>query len=110
MSKFIILSVLIVGCAAQAQPDPIEPQPIKAADNSPYFGEGQDQGIPCPSPLTFTVIVDGKEVEKTYYPPCHSDNGYRKPISDDPWNEDGSKSHSVIPSPVPVPEPIPEPR
>lgn len=107
MLKLLLISVLVVGCAAETTA-PVPTEPVKPNENNMAPNSG-NHTIPCPSPLTFTIIRDGKEVVNTYHFPCSygdDDPLYKRPVSDGPWDEDGSKNgggNNPFPNPGPDP-------
>jgi hypothetical protein len=111
MCKFLLMAVLAMGCAAEVQP---ETKP----ENEP-FHSNVDPGAmapiqtstPCPPPMIFMVVENGKVDARIVYLPCAPSKEAlpewrKRMISDKPEN-DGQEIPSSSPNPFHVPQPGP---
>lgn len=110
-SLFILcLAVAASGCSAEI----IATDKEHTANDSAEYSlppRGVDHGFPCPSPLVFTVVINGKEEVKVMHFPCTAPMPKLSPASDPPgWGTDDQSNHyNNIPWHEPQHDPVVDP-
>lgn len=106
-SLFALCLTVILGCSAEVNLTDQDHTKIDSNDNS-LPPNGTDQGMPCPAPLVFHLLINGKEEVRVMNFPCSSPTPNTSPASDPPgWGSDDQSSHSN--SNIPMHEPRHDP-
>ena len=110
--SFLMIAI-VCGCSAESS-DPQPKQVVTPSNNELGPSDGDKGGLPCPPPLVFTVIRDGKEVQVVYDLPCAAPEPKTSLATDPPgWEVNGNSNHDQLPGftgtlPVsPIIDPVP---
>jgi len=95
----LVFTTMVLGCAAEAEVIEKPAEAVMPSEHS-YPSQNNAPGITCPTPLVFTIMVNGKDEKKIFYPPCYTPTVSTSKATDPPgWGENGSLNDSFKSNP-----------
>lgn len=97
MKQLVVLAFIsmALGCAVEAEIPEKAAEPT-VSNQHPYPSQNDGSGPSCPPPMIFTTIINGKEEQKIFYPPCFAPTVGTSKASDPPgWGPNTSPSEDI---------------